>query len=84
MRLRFELIPTNPHREQLIDLYNSIHSLGVLHNDVHPRHICLPSDPGSGPMLIDFEASMILQPGSALLDQETREVMAMLEGLPFV
>ncbi len=35
-------------------------------------------------MLIDFEASMILKPGSALLDQETREVMAMLEGLPFV
>ncbi len=71
------------HRQIILDLYSSIHALGIVHLDVQPRHIRYNHETGKGPYLIDFEGAKRVAPDSKLFQQEMDGVKAMLEGYRF-
>ncbi len=62
-------------RIAVLDLYESLHALGVVHRDVQPRHIRL-SRKTRRPMLIDLDGAMVVQSlaGSVLFEREMAEV----------
>jgi len=74
-------------RQRILSLYESIHALGIVHNDVEPRHIRYDASTGVGPFLIDFDGASFVGVGEndvhGLREREMVRVMAMLDGYQF-
>ncbi|WVR00505.1 hypothetical protein IAU59_007648 [Kwoniella sp. CBS 9459] len=69
---------TDLNRTQVINLYNKLHSVGVLHNDVQARHIRRGQD---GKLrLIDFEGARYVGAGNQALQWEMHRVESLLQG----
>ena len=69
---------------EILEAFNSIHSLGVIHGDVRADNI-LVSNHGNGAWIIDFEFAEIISDMDdakhSKLSQEMKDVNTLLEGI---
>ncbi len=64
-------------REGVIATYRALHKTGIVHGDIHPRHIRVGRD--GHPSLIDFELARTVREESPDVEAETGEVIRLLE-----